>query len=156
MIKSIKGNLLNSDAEALVNAVNCVGIMGKGIALQFKKAFPENFLHYKAACDRKELQPGKLFIYETNMFYNPKYIVNFPTKNHWKEKSQITFIETGLSALIEEIRKRSISSIAIPPLGCGLGGLQWEEVRSKIKDVFEQAPDVRVLLYEPVETPEAG
>ncbi len=149
MIKSIKGNLLNADAEALVNAVNCVGIMGKGIALQFKKVFPENFLHYKAVCDRKELQPGKLFIYETNMLYNPKYIVNFPTKQHWKEKSRITYIETGLSALIEEIRKRSISSIALPPLGCGLGGLQWKDVRKIIKDIFEQEPHVEVQLYEP-------
>lgn len=149
MIVIMHGDILKADAEALVNTVNCIGIMGKGIALQFKKAFPENFLHYKAVCDRKELQPGKLFIYETSRLYNPKYIVNFPTKNHWKEKSQITYIETGLSALMEEIRKRSISSIAIPPLGCGLGGLQWEEVRSIIIDIFEQEPHVEVQLYEP-------
>ena len=151
MIESIEGNLLKADAEAFVNAVNCIGIMGKGIALQFKKAFPENFKKYKTVCEWKGLQLGKLFIFETSLLYNPKYIVNFPTKNHWKEKSQMEYIESGLKTLIKEILKRKISSIAIPPLGSGLGGLKWNNVRLKIEEAFEQIPDVHVLLYEPID-----
>lgn len=155
MIETIQGDILKADAEALVNTVNCVGIMGRGIALQFKNAFPENFKRYKDVCDRKELEPGKLFIFSTNRFYNPKYVINFPTKQHWKEKSRMEYIESGLKALIKEITEKKICSIAIPPLGSGLGGLRWEEVSSKIKEAFEEVPDVRVLLYEPMGAPVA-
>jgi O-acetyl-ADP-ribose deacetylase (regulator of RNase III) len=127
MIKLTQGDILYADAEALVNTVNCVGVMGRGIALQFKKVFPENFKRYKAACDNKELLPGKMFVYDLNSVCNPRYVINFPTKRHWKGSSRMEDIESGLLALVAEVRKRNIHSIAIPPLGCGLGGLLWEE-----------------------------
>jgi O-acetyl-ADP-ribose deacetylase (regulator of RNase III) len=155
MIELTQGDLLCADAEALVNTVNCVGVMGRGIALQFKKVFPENFKHYKAVCDRKELTPGKMFIYDLNSLYNPRYVVNFPTKRHWKGKSRMEDIEAGLQTLVEEMRKRGIRSIASPPLGCGLGGLRWTDVRAKIEEAFQDLTDVQVLLYEPKGAPPA-
>ena len=155
MIETVQGDILKADAEALVNTVNCVGVMGRGIALQFKKAFPENFKSYKAVCDLKKLHPGNLFIFETNRLYNPKYIVNFPTKRHWKGKSKIEYIEAGLKALVKEVSKKNIQSIAIPPLGSGLGGLRWKDVRQRIEKAFEQSPDIHVFLYEPIGAPPA-
>src|ERR1044072_3050938 len=102
MIKFKKGDILREDVEALVNTVNCVGIMGRGVALQFKNAFPRNFKAYSAACKREEVQPGKMFVYETDELTNPKYIINFPTKRHWRGKSRIEDIEAGLAALAHE------------------------------------------------------
>jgi O-acetyl-ADP-ribose deacetylase (regulator of RNase III) len=127
MIEYRSGDILQADAEALVNTVNCVGIMGRGIALQFKNAFPENFKVYEAACKRGEVQPGLLLVFETGTMTNPKVIINFPTKRHWRGKSRMEDIEAGLKALAEEVRKRQIRSIAVPPLGSGLGGLEWRE-----------------------------
>lgn len=150
-----KGDILQADAEALVNTVNCVGVMGRGIALQFRKAYPENFKAYKIACGRKELQPGALLVTELGRLQNPKIIINFATKRHWKEKSRIEYIVSGLAALVEEIRRRGIRSIAIPPLGCGLGGLDWSDVRPRILEAFEELPDVTVLVYEPAGAPAA-
>ncbi len=155
MIESVHGDILQADAEALVNTVNCVGVMGRGIALQFKKAFPENFKRYKTVCDRKELRPGKMFIHDLNTFYNPRYVINFPTKRHWRGKSRITDIESGLKTLVKEVQRRKIKSIAIPPLGSGLGGLQWKEVRKKIEAAFADLDHVRVFLYEPSGAPPA-
>ncbi len=155
MIKLTQGDMLNANTEALVNTVNCVGVMGRGIALQFKKVFPENFKRYKAACDRKEVQPGKMFTFDLNNLYNPRYVINFPTKRHWKGKSRMEDIESGLKALVEEVRRRNFHSIAIPPLGCGLGGLRWADVRVKIENAFEDLADVQVLLYEPKGAPPA-
>lgn len=155
MIELTQGDILRADAEALVNTVNCVGVMGRGIALQFKKRFPGNFKEYKAACDRKELQPGKMLVHDLNSLFNPRYVVNFPTKRHWKGKSRMADIEAGLLALVEEVRKRNIHSIAIPPLGCGLGGLPWADVRARIEEAFEDVNEVRVLLYEPKGAPPA-
>lgn len=149
MIKLEKGDILKSDTEALVNTVNCVGVMGRGIALQFRKAFPENYKAYEAACERKEVKPGKMFIFDTGSFCNPRFIVNFPTKRHWKGNSRIEDIQSGLGALVEEVKVRNMHSIAIPPLGCGLGGLQWSEVRPLIEAAFAKLPDVQVALYEP-------
>jgi len=149
MIELKQGDILRANAEALVNTVNCVGVMGRGLALQFKKVFPDNFKNYKSVCDRKELQPGKMFIYDLNRLYNPRYVVNFPTKRHWKGKSRVEDIDAGLQALVEEVCKRDIHSIAIPPLGCGLGGLRWTDVRTKIEEAFKGLTDVQILLYEP-------
>jgi len=143
MIELTQGDILRADAEALVNTVNCVGVMGRGIALQFKKAFPENFNRYKAVCDKKELQPGTMFIHDLNRFLKPRYIVNFPTKRHWKGKSRMEDIEAGLKTLAEEMRQRGIHSVAIPPLGCGLGGLPWVDVRAKIEDAFKDLTDIK-------------
>ncbi len=153
MIELTHGDILNADAEALVNTVNCVGVMGRGIALQFRKAYPENFEVYEAACELKEVRPGRMLVFETGLLTGPKYIINFPTKRNWKGKSKIEDINAGLSALLEEVAKRGIRSIAVPPLGCGLGGLDWKTVRPQIMKAFEGLPDVRVVLFEPSGTP---
>lgn len=153
MIETTSGDILAADAEALVNTVNCVGIMGRGIALQFRKAFPDNFKAYEAVCKRGELQPGKMFIFETGSLTNPRYVINFPTKRHWKGKSQLVDIESGLKALVSDIRRLGIHSIAIPPLGCGQGGLDWAEVRPRIEHAMAAMPEVRVLLFGPAVAP---
>jgi len=153
MIERKRGNILSADVEALVNTVNCVGVMGRGIALQFRKAFPRNYDDYKAVCDRKILRPGMMLTHELHQLHNPQFIINFPTKRHWKGKSRIEDIASGLEALVEEIHRRNIRSIAVPPLGCGLGGLDWAEVRPMIERAFAALPDVRVILYEPEGAP---
>lgn len=153
-IEHTTGDILKADAEAIVNTVNCVGIMGRGIALQFKKAFPANFRAYAVACDAGEVQPGKMFVYDTRSFANPRYIINFPTKRHWKGKSRMEDIESGLAALAREVQERGIKSIAIPPLGAGLGGLDWDEVRPRIEAALRDVPDLDVLIYQPNGAPE--
>lgn len=150
MLEFKQGNLLEEDAEALVNAVNCVGVMGKGIALQFKQAFPENFRQYKKACDAKEVQPGRMFTVATGQLFNPKYIINFPTKRHWRDKSKIEDIQTGLKALVAEVQQLGITSIAIPALGCGNGGLDWLEVKPLIESGFVELPEVKAIVFEPM------
>ncbi|MFZ3208545.1 MAG: macro domain-containing protein [Geobacteraceae bacterium] len=151
MIEYKKGNILAEDVEAIVNTVNCVGIMGRGIALQFKNSFPENFKAYAAACKRNEVQPGRMFIYETGQLTNPRCIINFPTKRHWKGKSRMEDIDAGLAALADDIRSRNIRSIAIPPLGSGLGGLDWLKVRPRIEAKLREIKDLKVIIYEPSE-----
>jgi O-acetyl-ADP-ribose deacetylase (regulator of RNase III) len=153
MIEFRTGDILRADTEALVNTVNCVGIMGRGIALQFKNDFPENFKAYKAACDREEVQPGKMFVFETGTLTNPKFIINFPTKRHWRGKSRMEDIDSGLYALVEEIRNRGIHSIAIPPLGSGLGGLNWADVRARIKAALSGIDDLQAVVFEPNTAP---
>jgi O-acetyl-ADP-ribose deacetylase (regulator of RNase III) len=155
MIEFRRGDILNADVEALVNTVNCVGIMGRGIALQFRNAFPDNFRAYEAACRRREVQPGRMFVFETGQLTNPSYIINFPTKRHWRGKSRIEDIETGLKALVKEIRRLGIRSIAIPPLGTGLGGLSWSHVRPRIERALQELPDVEIVVFEPRGAPEA-
>lgn len=155
MIEFRTGDILRTDVEALVNTVNCVGIMGRGIALQFKNDFPENFKAYEAACQREEVQPGKMFVFETRTLTNPKFIINFPTKRHWRGKSRMEDIESGLKALVEEIRNRRIHSIAIPPLGSGLGGLNWADVRPRIVKALDDLNDLQVIVFEPNSAPAA-
>ncbi len=149
MIDHKSGDIFDEDVEALVNSVNCVGVMGRGIALQFKNRFPENFKAYAAACKRNEVQPGRMFVYELGQITNPRYIINFPTKRHWRGKSRIEDIEIGLNALAQEIRGRNIKSIAIPPLGSNLGGLNWADVRSRIVTALVGLDDIEVKLFEP-------
>lgn len=156
MIRYKSGNILAEDAEALVNTVNCVGVMGRGIALQFKKAFPDNFKEYEAACKRDEVTPGKMFITETGQLTNPRFVINFPTKRHWRGKSRMEDIDSGLASLVSEIRERNIRSIAIPPLGSGLGGLNWNEVRQRIDEALSGFNDVEVIVFEPRGAPEAS
>lgn len=156
MIRFTKGDILKADAEALVNTVNCVGVMGRGIALQFKNIFPENFKAYEVACHQGEVQPGRMFVFDTGKLTGPRYIINFPTKRHWRGKSRIEDIETGLEALIAEIRARKIRSIAIPPLGSGLGGLDWVEVRPLIEHALKAVPEVEALVFEPGGAPTDG
>ncbi len=151
MIEYKKGDIFTEDAEALVNTVNCVGIMGRGIALQFKNAFPENFKSYALACERNEVQPGRMFVFETGQLTNP-HIINFPTKRHWRGKSLMEDIRAGLAALVEETRSRNIRSIAIPTLGSGLGGLNWSEVRPHIETAMSECRDIDVVIFEPAGT----
>jgi O-acetyl-ADP-ribose deacetylase (regulator of RNase III) len=155
MIEHVAGNLLEADAEAFVNTVNTVGVMGKGIALQFRQAFPENYAIYRSACERGEVQPGRMLVVPTGQMGNPRYIINFPTKRHWKGKSRMEDIEAGLPALIDAIQEHGIRSVAVPPLGCGNGGLDWNEVRPRIEAAFAALPDVHVLLYAPAGAPDA-
>lgn len=154
MIEYKSGNLLDSDAEALVNTVNTVGVMGKGIALQFKQAFPENFRAYEAACRHDEIRLGKMFVYHTGKLHSPRLIINFPTKHHWKGKSKIQDVTDGLSDLVQVIRSENIRSIAIPPLGCGNGGLNWREVKLLIERAIKGL-DVRAFVYVPEGAPKA-
>lgn len=149
MTRFIQGDILKADTEALVNTVNCVGVMGRGIALQFKNTFPDNFKAYEAACRRGEVQPGRMFVFETGELTWPRYIINFPTKRHWRGKSRIEDIQAGLEALVAEIRARNIRSIAIPPLGSGLGGLDWSKVRPLIERALAELPEVEAVVFEP-------
>lgn len=153
MLEFQTGNIFDSDAEALVNTVNCVGIMGRGVALQFKNLFPKNFKEYKIACDRGEVQPGRMLVVETGELTNPKWIINFPTKRHWRGKSRLEDIEIGLNALKSEIVSRGIHSIAVPPLGSGLGGLDWVDVRNLIEKLLGDLTETRIIVYEPHTVP---
>ena len=156
MIEYKTGDLFKEDVEALVNSVNCVGIMGRGIALQFKKAFPENFKAYAEACKRTEVQPGRMFVFETGELANPHYIINFPTKRHWRGKSRMEDIESGIEALASEVKERNIRSIALPPLGSDLGGLNWADVRSRIAKALQGLEDVAVVVFEAGSEPVDG
>jgi O-acetyl-ADP-ribose deacetylase (regulator of RNase III) len=153
MIELTQGDVLRADAEAIVNTVNCVGFMGRGIAAQFKRAYPENFRVYATACKRGEVQPGRMLVFELSATATPRWIINFPTKRHWRASSRIEDIKSGLGGLIEEVRQRNIRSLAVPPLGCGLGGLDWADVKPLIVEAFAAVPDVRVILYEPAGAP---
>ncbi|NQW18732.1 MAG: macro domain-containing protein [Chloroflexi bacterium] len=155
MIDLVRGNLLSADCEALVNTVNCVGVMGKGVALQFKKTYPNNYEIYRDVCDAGEMVIGKMLVTETGLLGTPKYIINFPTKDHWKNRSKIEDIELGLESLVSEIEARSIKSIALPPLGCGNGGLDWPDVRPLIVEALSLV-DVDVQLFEPGYAPFAN
>lgn len=149
MIEYCKANLFEIDAEALVNTVNCVGVMGKGIALQFKKAYPQNFKEYEKACKAGEVVPGKMFIHSTGKFINPKYIINFPTKRHWKGASKLEDIQLGLVSLAEDIKALGIKSIVVPPLGCGYGGLNWDVVQPLIERELSALENVRIIVIQP-------
>ncbi|MFI3184742.1 MAG: macro domain-containing protein [Methylococcaceae bacterium] len=155
-IMTLQGDLLKQlDVDAIVNTVNCVGIMGKGIALQFKKKWPANFKAYVDACKAGLVKPGHLFIYHAGALATPKYIINFPTKDHWRGSSRIEFIQDGLVDLVKQIQALGITSIAIPPLGCGNGGLEWQKVKPLIEQAFTAIPEVTVYLFEPSGTPPA-
>lgn len=149
MIRFTTGDIITEDAEALVNTVNCVGVMGRGIALQFKKAFPDNFHAYSEACERGEVNPGRMFVFDTGALTNPRYIINFPTKRHWRGNSRIEDIDVGLKDLVKVIRERRIQSIAVPPLGSGLGGLAWNDVHPRIEKAFQDFDDLQVVVFEP-------
>lgn len=156
MVEFKTGDILTEDAEALVNTVNCVGVMGRGVALQFKNAFPENFKAYAAACKRLEVQPGRMFVFETGRLTSPRYIINFPTKRHWRGKSRIEDIDEGLKALQVVIRERQICSVALPPLGSGLGGLNWKRVRPRIEAALGGLGELHVVVFEPHGAPETS
>lgn len=150
MIRFTTGNLLDADTEAVINTVNTVGVMGKGIALMFKEAFPANFKAYAVACKRGDITVGRMFVTEgPQLAGGPKWIINFPTKEHWKCNTKIAWIEDGLDDLIRVIRDLGIHSIAVPPLGCGNGGLDWQMVKPLIVERLETLQNVDVVIYEP-------
>jgi O-acetyl-ADP-ribose deacetylase (regulator of RNase III) len=155
MVELMRGDILKARADVLVNTVNCVGFMGRGIALQFGKAFPEVLKAYESACERGEVQPGKVLSYDLNRFEQPYWVINVPTKRHWRGKSRMEDVDAGLAALVAEVRRLGVKSVAVPPLGCGLGGLDWNDVRPRIERAFEVLPHVQVLLYEPKGAPSA-
>ncbi len=155
MITFVKGNLFQADVEALVNTVNTVGVMGKGVALQFSRSFPEIIKPYEIACRSGELVVGRVQTIELSMLEGPRYVINFPTKKHWKGNSKLEYVELGLVSLVDEIQRLRIKSIAIPPLGCGLGGLNWSDVKARIELALQELHDVQILVYEPAGTPNA-
>ena len=155
MIKLTQGDLLKQgDVDAIVNTVNCVGVMGKGIALQFKNKWPANFTAYAAACKAGQVRPGRMFVFDSGGLVKPNFIINFPTKDHWRGSSKIEFIRDGLVDLVAQVKRLGIRSIAVPPLGCGNGGLDWADVRPMIEAAFEALPDVEVRLFEPAGAPD--
>lgn len=156
MLVERSGNLLGAEVDALVNTVNTVGVMGKGIALQFKRAYPDNYKHYERACKAGQVQIGKMFVVPTNSMSKPFYIINFPTKEHWRSPSNLADIESGLDDLVTVLRKFDIQSVAVPPLGCGNGGLEWRDVYPLIIATAERVPDVDFLVYPPTGSPSAA
>ena len=151
MITTAEGNLLQAPADALINTVNTEGVMGKGIALQFKEAFDLNYRLYRQACKEQRVRVGEMFVTETLELVGPRFIINFPTKRHWKEKSRLEYITDGLEDLKRVITEYGITSVAMPPLGCGNGGLDWQQVRPLIVQALAEVA-VPIQLYEPSAT----
>jgi O-acetyl-ADP-ribose deacetylase (regulator of RNase III) len=155
MIEEGQGNLLTADVEALVNTVNTVGVMGKGIALQFKRAYPAVYKEYKAACARDEVKLGQMFVVDTGAMGPRRYVINFPTKQHWRTPSRLEDVRSGLDDLVRVTNELGVRSIAIPALGCGNGGLKWAAVRPLIERACARMPDVRALVFAPSGAPAA-
>lgn len=149
MIRIVTGDLLDANADALVNAVNTEGVMGKGIALQFKKAYPRMFEHYAAACKSGEVRIGRMHVFDLGAASTPRYIINFPTKASWRSTSKLAYIRAGLEGLVIELTSRNIRTVAIPSLGCGLGGLAWKDVLPMIEDSLGSEPEIEALVYAP-------
>lgn len=156
MITRARGNLLQADVDALVNTVNTVGVMGKGIALQFKRAYPEMFTSYERAARNHDVELGRMHVWPTGLMTDLRFIINFPTKGHWRSRSTLADIERGLDDLIRVVRALDIRSIAVPHLGCGNGGLSWSAVEPLIRHKFDAVPDVDVRLYPPEGAPSAA
>ena len=156
MISEANGNLLDAPVDALVNTVNTVGVMGKGIALQFKRAYPAMFKAYASEAKRGDLSLGRMHVWHTEQLDGPRVLINFPTKGHWRSGSKLADIEAGLDDLVDVIRREQIRSIAVPPLGCGHGGLEWAEVEPLIRSKLSQLEDVDIRLYPPTGAPAAA
>jgi len=148
MICYAKGSILDARAEALVNTVNEVGVMGKGVALLFRETFPDNARAYEKACRAGEVRVGRMFVTENAALIGPRWIINFPTKKDWRQPSRIEWIQEGLTDLVRVIREKAIASVALPPLGCGNGGLNWDTVRREIEAAAARLPDVEFIVYE--------
>lgn len=149
MVHFTSGNLLDAQAEAIINTVNTVGVMGKGIALMFKERFPENFEAYAAACKAGEVRVGEMFVTQGVELGGPRWIINFPTKKHWRYPTKLEWLKDGLVALKNFLVENNVKSVAVPPLGCGNGGLDWQVVRPLIKASLSELDNVEVLVYEP-------
>lgn len=155
MITYQEGSILHEQSDAIVNTVNTVGVMGKGLALQFKKAFPRNFEVYKAACDQKSFVTGSVLSVSMESMNPPFYIINFPTKAHWKGDSKIEYIESGLDALINEAKRLGLHSVSVPALGSGLGGLKWDSVNKLIVEKLSKVPEIEWRVFPPQAAPDA-
>lgn len=149
MIYELTGDILAADVEAIVNPVNCVGIMGAGLALQIRDRFRANFAAYAKACRRGDMIPGRVMVYDRGVGMAPRWVVNFPTKRHWRDPSRIEDIEAGLADLVRAIRDRGIGSIAVPALGAGLGGLDWDQVKPRIVSALMPLDGVAVWIFGP-------
>ncbi len=148
------GDMFNEPTEAIVNTVNCVGVMGKGVALEFKRRWPDNFKAYKRLCDDKKLSPGQMFVFDNNDFLDAgkhRYLINFPTKQHWRSRSKIEYVQDGLVDFIKQVHELGIKSVAVPPLGCGNGGLDWADVRPLIEEAVAKLPEVHFVIFGPAE-----
>ena len=147
------GDMFQESADAIVNTVNCVGVMGKGVALEFKRRWPENFKAYKRLCDSHELRPGKVYVHQEGdmLSGSRRFLINFPTKDHWRAKSKMEFIDTGLDAFIAEVKRLRIKSVVMPPLGCGNGGLDWAEVKALMTDKLSPVEGVEFVIFAPSE-----
>ena len=145
-----EGNMFDYPAQALVNPVNCVGVAGKGLALQFKRKFPMNYDWYASECDMRSMQVGRVLVHDFEAYQESqihRFIINFPTKTHWRQPSEYSYIWEGLGDMVASIEEHEITSIAIPALGCGLGGLDWEVVEKMIFEVMEPLEDVRTWVF---------
>lgn len=152
MTKRTTGDVLEAEAEALVCSVNCAGVMKRGLSKQVRERFPENYRQYRAACARGEVRLGGVFTVDLQrLFDNPRYIINLPTVGHWRDKAQPADVRAGIAALAEEVQRLGVQSVAVPPVGCGWGGLRWAQVSGWVEGAFAGHPEVRVLLVEPAE-----
>lgn len=149
MLELVSGDMFAASVDALVNPVNTAGVMGKGLALQFKRSYPENYRRYRQACRAGELTVGKVLTFDIGADLRPRYVINVPTKEHWQSPSTLAIVEAGLTGLVAEVRRLGLGSLAVPPLGCGLGGLAWTDVLPRISAAFAALADVRVLVFAP-------
>lgn len=151
MIKITSGNLLEAGTEAVVNTVNTVGVMGKGIALMFKERFAGNYRVYRQSCRDHQLHTGKMLVVPTNELEGPRWVINFPTKQDWRQPSRLEWIKDGLQDLVRVLREQGIRSVALPPLGCGNGGLDWKRVRPLIEEAASLLPETEFIVFEPTD-----
>jgi len=149
MIRFVEGNIFEADTQGIVNPVNCVGVMGAGLAKKFATFYPEMDEEYKKLCKAGELEPGKIFVWVIDIYDEVLYVFNMPTKIHWKDPSKMEYIRKGISALITAMNEHEIHSVAIPAIGCGLGGLKWDGVSKEIIKQFQRVPDKTIWLYPP-------
>lgn len=143
-IKYVKGDIFEADTQTIVNTVNCVGVMGKGLALEFKKRYPKMYEEYRKEYEKGRLDIGRLHLYKDNSNH---WILNFPTKKHWRQKSRLEYIRKGLETFAEKYRDWGIKSIAFPQLGCQLGGLNWKDVKPIMEHYLKNLPDLSAVIY---------
>ena len=151
MIRYTEGNLLDASVDALVNTVNEVGVMGKGVALMFRERFPAGSEQYQRAAKRGEVHVGRVYVTESDSLVGPRWLIHFPTKKHWRHPSRLSWIHDGLRDLVRVLHRRGIESVALPALGCGNGGLDWHVVRREIEWAFDALPDVKCIVYQPTD-----
>lgn len=146
------GDLFKEPAEAIVNTVNCVGVMGKGVALEVKRRWPDNFKAYRRLCDQGLLRPGRMYVHEEgDMLSGRRFLINFPTKDHWRDPSRLEYIEEGLVDLVAQVERLGIRTVVMPPLGCTNGGLDWAVVKALLTDRLSTTRDTEFVVFEPTD-----